>query len=189
MIRSGETLHNPVTLETMTFSRTSRETNGELTSVRITLPPHAPGVFLHRHTTYTELFRVLEGQLSIIAGDPQKPLTLHVGDRQLVPLYALHRFWNATDRPVTFEVEIRPARRFEETIELLFALAGAGRTKPDGSPQHPLDLGIIAQMSESYLPGPPIALQRGVFALLAGIAKLLNYHPLMRLERKRTSKD
>ncbi len=186
MIRSGDTLHNPVTLETMTFSKTSRETNGELTSVRITLPPHAPGIFLHRHTTYTEHFRVLEGQLSIIAGDPKKPLVLRVGDRQLVPLYALHRFWNATDVPVTFEVEIRPARRFEETIETLFALANAGRTKPDGSPKHPLDLGIIAQMSESYLPGAPIALQRGLFALLAGVARVLNYRPLTLVERKKT---
>ncbi len=186
MIRSGDTLHNPVTLEEMTFLETSRDTNGAMTRVRITLPPRAPGVFLHHHTTYTEEFRVLEGKLTIVAGDPNRPLTLSAGQRQLVPLHALHRFWNATDAPVSFEVEIRPARRFEETIETLFALANAGRVKADGSPKHPFDLGILAQMSESYLPGPPVLIQRALFAVLVGLARVFGHHPLTAQRRRRT---
>jgi mannose-6-phosphate isomerase-like protein (cupin superfamily) len=178
MIRAGDTLHNPVTLEEMAFLETHRETNGVRTLVRITLPPRAPGVFLHFHTTFTEQFLVLEGQLSMIAGDPKQVVVLRPGQSQFVPLRASHRFWNATDLPVTFEVEIRPSRRFEETIETLFELANRGRTKPDGSPQHPFDLAFLAQMSESYLPGPPVWAQRALFAFIAGVARLLGYRLL-----------
>jgi mannose-6-phosphate isomerase-like protein (cupin superfamily) len=175
VIRVGDRLHNPVTLEEFTFLETSRQTNGARTRVRISLPPRAPGVFLHLHTTYTEHFLILEGQLTMIAGDPKHPFVLSAGQSQLVPLNTVHRFWNDADAPVTFEVEILPARRFEETIETLFELANLGRVKPDGSPEHPFDLALLAQMSESYLPGPPVWAQRALFALIALIARLVGY--------------
>jgi mannose-6-phosphate isomerase-like protein (cupin superfamily) len=184
MIRTGDTLLNPVTLEEMTFLETHRETNGARTLVRITLPPHAPGVFLHKHTTLTEHFTVLEGQLSLIAGDPKQTVILRPGQSQFVERYALHRFWNATDLPVTFEVEIRPSRRFEDTIETLFHWANVGRVKSDGSPKYLFDLAFIAQLSESYLPNVPVGLQRAVFNGLALIARVCGYRP-RRLEHER----
>ena len=173
MIQIGETIYNRVTGETVTFL----ETNSEYSRHHFRLPPHANGVFLHLHTSYTEEFRVLEGQLNIIAGDPKKPRKLQAGQSQLVNIGMLHRFWNASDKPVTFEVEVRPSSRLGEALELLFSLANAGQVKADGSPSNVFDLAILGQLSESYLPGLPVWLQRSLFAVIAGIARIIGHQP------------
>lgn len=170
----GETIYNRVTGEEMTLL----EQTPERSLHHFRLPPHAQGVFLHIHTTYTETFRVLEGKLDLIVGDPNHPIRLYPGTERTVPLHTVHRFWNDSDQPVVFEVEARPRRHLTETLETLFALANAGRVKADGSPRNVFDLAIIGRLSESYLPGPPIWLQRTAFALLAGLARTLGHRPV-----------
>jgi mannose-6-phosphate isomerase-like protein (cupin superfamily) len=169
----GETIYNNVTGEEVTLL----ETNRERTRHRFYLPPRAKGVFLHIHTTYTETFHVLEGKLDMIVADTRYPFELRADQTHTVPLGAVHCFWNSSDQAVRFEVEVRPARHLTETLETLFALANAGGVKADGSPRHLFDLAIIGQLSESYLPGPPIWLQRTAFALLAGIARTVGHRP------------
>jgi mannose-6-phosphate isomerase-like protein (cupin superfamily) len=177
MIQPGETIYNRVTGEEMTPIETGQQTDGRYSRHRFRLPPHAKGVFLHIHTTFTEQFTVLEGRLNLIMGDPKTPLHLEAGESALVSIGMPHRFWNDSDAPVVFEVEVRPASRLTETLELLFALANAGQTKPNGAPSHLFDLAILGQLSESYLPGPPVWLQRAVFGMLAGIARLVGHRP------------
>ncbi len=177
MIQVGATIYNRVTGEEATFLETKRETNGAYSRMRFSLPPHAKGVFLHIHTTHTEEFFVLEGQLDMIAGDSKRPLKLQAGQSQLVSRGMLHRFWNSSDQPVVFENEVRPSRHLIETLDLLFSLANAGQVKADGSPSNVFDLAILGQLSESYLPGSPVWLQQGLFAVLAGIAKIVGHQP------------
>jgi mannose-6-phosphate isomerase-like protein (cupin superfamily) len=171
VIQAGDHIHNSVTGEDVTFL----EVNSLQTRARFTLPPHAQGVFLHVHTTFTETFQILEGRLDMIVGEPKYPFVLHAGQRRTVPLRAVHRFWNSSDQPVVFEVEVLPARHLAETLDTLFALANAGGAKADGSPRGLFDLAIIGQLSESYLPGPPVWLQRAVFAVIAGIARVVGH--------------
>ena len=178
----GESIHNRVTGEKMTLL----ETNPARSLHRFTLPPQAQGVFLHLHTTFTERFQVLEGTLDMIVGDTQHPLRLHAGQERTVPLYTVHRFWNGSDQPVVFEVEIEPRRHLTEALETLFALANAGHVKADGSPQGLFDLAILGQLSESYLPGVPVWLQRAVFGMLAGMARLVGYQPIVGQKRAST---
>jgi mannose-6-phosphate isomerase-like protein (cupin superfamily) len=170
----GETIYNRVTGEEMTLL----EQNALRTRHCFTLPPHGKGVFLHIHTTFVEKFLVLNGELDMIVGDPKRPFKLQAGQRGFVPLRSVHRFWNSSDQPVEFEVEIMPSRNFTQTLETLFALANAGGVKADGSPRHPFDLAIIGQLSESYLPGLPIWLQKTLFALIASIARFVGHQTI-----------
>jgi mannose-6-phosphate isomerase-like protein (cupin superfamily) len=170
----GETIYNRVTGEEVTLL----EKSSFRTRHRFTLPPHAKGVFLHIHTTFVEKFLVLNGELDMIVGDPKRPFTLQAGQRGLVPFRTVHRFWNSSDQPVEFEVEVMPSRNLTETLETLFALANAGGVKADGSPRHVFDLAIIGQLSESYLPGLPVWLQRVLFALIANIARFVGHQTI-----------
>jgi mannose-6-phosphate isomerase-like protein (cupin superfamily) len=145
---------------------------------RFALPPHGKGVFLHIHTTFVEKFLVLNGELDMIVGDPKRPFKLQAGQRATVPLRSVHRFWNSSDQPVEFEVEILPSRNFTQTLETLFALANAGGVKADGSPRHVFDLAIIGLLSESYLPGLPIWLQKALFAVIASVARFVGHQTI-----------
>ena len=174
MIQAGDHIHNRITGEDVTFL----EINDARSRARFTLPAQALGVFLHIHTTFAETFQVLEGRLDMIVGDPKYPFFLYAEQRRTVPLRAVHRFWNSSDQPVVFEVEVVPARHLAETLDTLFALANAGGVKADGSPRHLFDLAIIGQLSESYLPGPPVWLQRAVFAVIAGIARMVGHQTI-----------
>ncbi len=49
MIRSGDTIHNPVTGERITFLATSRETNGEAVVIETVVQPHGFVAAAHVH--------------------------------------------------------------------------------------------------------------------------------------------
>ena len=54
-------IHNQVQKDTVTFLKTSADTNGEYTLVEVELADGG-GVGLHYHKTYSEKFECLEGE-------------------------------------------------------------------------------------------------------------------------------
>ena len=62
------------------------------------------------------------------------------------------------------EVTIRPACRFEEQIWITYGLARDGETIRGGIPRNPLQLALLFEISETYLPALPLAVQRGICA-------------------------
>ena len=171
------TIENPLSGERVTFLATAEETDGEYARIRNETSAGARGVVMHYHLTYTEAFEVLAGTLDVCVGTKEKHLMLGKGESAFVPLSTAHRFWNSSTEPVVFEVEIKPARNFETALRAQFGLVEDGKTNEKAIPNNVLELALIFELSESYIVGMPLFLQKGIFGALARIARLLGYDP------------
>src|SRR5438552_13778942 len=176
MIRSGDTIHNPVTGERITFLTTSRETNGEAVVIETVVQPHGFVAAAHVHPSQSERFAVAEGTLGMkVAGKKQ---LLEPGDVLTVEPGTPHKFWNADQDEVRFVCEIRPALQFESLLETMFALAADGKTNARGMP-NPLRLAVIAKhhFDTVRLPFPPAWMQKAGLVLGAPLGRLVGYRP------------
>jgi mannose-6-phosphate isomerase-like protein (cupin superfamily) len=159
---------NPVIGDRVAFLKTAEETEGEYLLLKVELAPHG-GNAMHYHLTFTEAFEVLEGWLNIDLGG--RHLVLGPSEKALVPIRAHHRFYSTSDEPVTFTVEIRPARRMEEALRVAYGLARDGKTNAKSVPRNILQLALLYELGESYLAGMPLFLQRALFGSLAKVAR------------------
>ena len=176
MIRTGDTLQNPVTRETLTFLKAARDTGGEYTLVECTVEPDGFVAAAHVHPFQTETFEVVSGRLGIRAG--REKLELEPGDVAVVEPGTPHKFWNAGDDRAVFRCEVRPALQFESLIETMFALADDGKTNRKGMPS-PFRLAPIANahFDTVRLPRVPASLQKAALALGAPMGRLFGYGP------------
>jgi quercetin dioxygenase-like cupin family protein len=176
MIRTGDTIHNPVTGERITFLATSVDTDGEAVVIETVVQPHGFVAAGHVHPAQSERFAVKSGKLGVKASGGK--LELDPGDVVTVAPGTPHRFWNAGEEPVTFVCEIRPALQFESLLETMFALAADGKTNRKGMP-NPLRLAVIAKahFDTVRLPFPPAWMQKAGLVLGAPLGRLLGYEP------------
>jgi quercetin dioxygenase-like cupin family protein len=176
MIRTGDTIHNPVTGELVTFLATSADTNGEAVVIETVVQPHGSVAAAHVHPSQSERFAVKSGKLGMRLG--RKKRTLGPGQWLTVEPGTPHRFWNDGDEPVSFVCEIRPALQFESLLETMFALAAAGKTNRKGMPSL-FRLAVIAEahFDTVRLPFPPAWLQKAGLVLGAPLGRLLGYRP------------
>ncbi len=176
MIRQGDTIHNPVTGETMTFVQTSRETDGQAVVVDLVVQPHGFVAAAHLHPSQKERFEILEGTIGFRVG--KETVTAGPGERLTVPAGTPHTFWNAGDGEARFRCTITPALGFESLLETMFGLAEDGRTNRRGLP-NPLRLAVIANAHRDVvlLPFPPKWMQLAGLALGAPLGRLLGYRP------------
>ena len=170
------TVENPIAGERITFLATAEETNGEYVRVRNEASAGAQGPVMHYHLAYTEAFKVLKGRLDMCVGK-ENHLVLGEGESAFVPLSTAHRFWNSSTEPVLFEVEVRPARNFEKAIRAQVGLVEDGKTNEKAIPKNIFELALIYELSESYIVGMPLFLQKGIFGALARIARWRGYDP------------
>ncbi len=176
MIRTGDTIENPVTGERLVFHETSADTGGEAVVVEVFVEPHGAVAAAHVHPYQEERFEVVRGSVGFRIG--REELVAGPGRRLTVPPGTAHRFWNAGETEARFVCEIRPALDFEQLIETMFSLAADGKTNRSGMP-NPLRLAVIAQarFDTVRLPFPPAPLQRLGLALAAPLGRLLGYRP------------
>ena len=176
MIRTGDTIHNPVTGERITFLATSADTDGEAVVIETVVQPDGCVAAAHVHPSQSERFAVKSGTLGLKAG--RKKHTLGPGEVVTVEPGTAHRFWNAGDEPVTFVCEIRPALQFESLLETMFALAADGKTNRKGMPNL-VRLAVIANahFDTVRLPFPPAWLQKAGLVLGAPFGRLLGFEP------------
>ena len=176
MIRTGDTLENPVTGERITFLTTSADTDGEAVVIETVVKPGGFVASAHVHPFQSERFAVSAGALGLKIR--RKRLTLEPGDGATIDAGTAHRFWNAGETPVRFICEIRPALQFESLLETMFALAADGKTGRKGMPG-PFRLAVIAKahFDTVRLPFPPAWAQRAGLALGAPIGRLSGYEP------------
>lgn len=165
---SWRTIHNPAIKDTMTFLRTSEETGGELTELEIELAPGG-GNPLHYHGSYSERFEVIEGMLGVQTGRTQR--TLAPGEHVLVEAHTRHRFFNPTQEPVRFRVELRPASlRAEQGFRILYGLARDGKTNAASIPRSLPHLAVMIALTDMYAAGP-LGLLQPLLNLLAKRAR------------------
>jgi mannose-6-phosphate isomerase-like protein (cupin superfamily) len=183
MIRTGDTIENPVTGERVTFLATSHDTDGEAVVIETVVQPDGFVAAAHVHPSQSERFAVAEGTLGLKVGG--KKLTLGPGDVAVVEAGTAHKFWNAGDEPVRFSCEVRPALQFESLLETMFALAADGKTSRKGMP-NPLRLAVIAKahFDTVRLPFPPARMQAAGLALGAPLGRLLGYDAIYQSEAK-----
>jgi len=174
MIRTGDTIHNQVTGETITFLATSADTDGEAVVIETVVQPDGFVAAAHVHPSQSERFAVAEGTLALKVDG--KEMTLEAGDVAIVEPGQAHKFWNAGDEPVRFVCEVRPALQFESLLETMFELAADGKTNKKGMP-NPLRLAVIAKahFDTVQLPFPPAWMQAAGLAVGASLGKLLGY--------------
>jgi quercetin dioxygenase-like cupin family protein len=144
-------IYNPLQKDTVTFLKTSADTNGEYTLVEVELADGG-GVGLHYHKTYAEAFECIEGEVQVKLGK-----TLHIlrtGQSATAHPRTNHLFRNRSGKPCCFKVELRPASRgFEQSLQVGYGLANDGLCKPNGFPKDKLALAWLFDISESNLPG------------------------------------
>jgi len=177
MIRSGDTIENPVTGERLIFHQTAADTAGEAVVVECIVQPKGAVAAAHVHPHQEERFEVLRGSVGFRVG--RKKVVAGPGQRLTVPPGTAHRFWNAGAEEAAFVCEIRPALQFEQLVETMFSLAADGKTNRKGLP-NPLRLAVIANahFDTVQLPFPPAIVQR--LALLCGspLGRLFGYRPV-----------
>lgn len=162
------TVKNPAIGDEVTFLKTSRETGGAYTLVRVTLAPGG-GNDMHFHRTFAEDFEAVEGVLTIEC-DGQR-LQLQPGECATAPIGSRHRFANDTASPITFIGKIYPAERFEETIRIAYGLAREGKVKDGGMPKNLLQLALLFEIGGTYPAGLPFWVQKAIFTPLIAIAR------------------
>ena len=174
MIRTGDTIHNPVTGERITFLATSADTDGEAVVIETVVQPDGFVAAAHVHPSQSERFAVAEGTLALRVDG--KEMTLEAGDVAIVEPGQAHKFWNAGDEPVRFVCEVRPALQFESLLETMFELAADGKTNRKGMP-NPLRLAVIAKahFDTVRLPFPPASMQSVGLAIGSPLGKALGY--------------
>jgi quercetin dioxygenase-like cupin family protein len=176
MIRTGDTIENPVTGERITFLATSADTGGEAVVIETVVQPDGAVCASHVHPSQSERFAVKSGTLGMKLGREKRELG--PGEWLTVEPGTAHRFWNAGDEPVTFVCEIRPALQFESLLETMFALAADSKTNRKGMPNL-LRLAVIANahFDTVRLPFPPAWLQKAGLVLGAPAGRLLGFEP------------
>jgi quercetin dioxygenase-like cupin family protein len=177
MIRSGTTITNSVTGETIRFVTTASETDGEYVVIDVLVDPSGFVAAPHVHPFQTEVFEVLEGELTFRAGG--KTFVADAGETVRVTPGMSHRFWNSGETRARFRCEIRPALQFERFITTMFALAEDGKTNRNGLPNL-LRLAVIAaaHFDDVRLPFPPAWLQKAGLMAGARLGRLLGYAPI-----------
>jgi quercetin dioxygenase-like cupin family protein len=177
MIRTGQTIENPVTGERLIFHQTSRDTDGEYVLVEAVLQPNAVVASAHVHPYQSERFKVLAGKVGFKAG--RKTFEAGPGEVVAIEPGQAHKFYNAGDGEARFLCKISPAQEFEQLIETMFALAADGKTSKKGMP-NPLRLAVIARhhFDDVRLPLIPHTLQRAALAMGAPLGKALGYGPV-----------
>lgn len=176
MIRTGDTLENPITGEVLIFHRTSKDTAGDSVVVETIVRPGGFVAAAHVHPYQTERFEVLAGTLGLHVGHRQ--LVAGPGEVAVINPGTPHRFWNAGQSDARFTCEIRPALDYESLIETMFSLAAEGKTNHNGMP-NPFRLAVIARahFDTVRLPFPPAWLQRAALTIGAPLGRLAGYQP------------
>ncbi|KYH24711.1 cupin domain protein [Halalkalicoccus paucihalophilus] len=94
------------------IARTENKANVAI--VEHTLPPHTLAAPLHRHSREDEISYVLEGKMTVLAGD--EIWTVPANEATLKGRNTWHTFWNANDEPLRF-LEIIAPSEFSEFFE------------------------------------------------------------------------
>jgi quercetin dioxygenase-like cupin family protein len=103
-----------------------KATGGRYGLVEYHVAPHSPGAAPHYHSTFSESFYVLSGELTIYAAGAWRPYG--AGDYALVHEGGAHGFRNDGDEWATFLILFAPGIARENFFSEIAELRRSGRT-------------------------------------------------------------
>ena len=149
---------------------------------RLTLDPRAPGPPPHVHSRFAERFRVTSGRIELELASGT--VALGAGEEHLVAPGTRHRLRNPADEPAVVEGPTTDERFALPRAFGLFLVQAYGffDERPENSrpPRALLQMSFWSPLFDVWLPGPPIAAQRVLFALVRPVALALGYRPWYR---------
>jgi len=174
MISNGQTIHNPVTGERLTFLETARQTGGESVRFEAVIAPGGTLASAHQHPNQTERFEITSGTLTMWVG--RRKIETKPGDVLVIEPGTPHNFRNKTGADARMTVEIRPALSIEPLLETMFGLAADGKTNRWGMP-NPFRLAVIARKNFDtvQLPLVPVWMQRAALAVADPVGRALGF--------------
>jgi mannose-6-phosphate isomerase-like protein (cupin superfamily) len=145
MARAGQTVENAATGERVTFVRTAADTGGELLELELAWPREGQRAPEHVHPEMEERYEVLAGTAAFrVAGEERHA---GPGDVVTVPPGTRHLAWNPTPAEVRLRVQFRPALRWEQFVERLFALMPA-----EGAPDRERLAALMREFRREIVP-------------------------------------
>jgi quercetin dioxygenase-like cupin family protein len=172
MAKAGEEVYNPRQQDRIIFRQTARETGEQLLQLEIFASPNAAAPPEHVHPRQEERFETVSGVLRGRVGGEER--TLRAGESMVVSPGTPHTWWIDGEEDARVLVEFRPALNTEAFFETMYGLARDGKLDENGIPPL-LQTAIICRAYENYLPRPPVALQKVLFAVLAPVGELMGY--------------
>lgn len=175
MAFAGQTIHNPVSGERITFIRTAADTAGSKLEFELELTADGKVPGAHVHPEQEERFRVLEGVMTFRLG--MRKITAVAGETVVVPAGRMHKFANGGDETARVHVEVVPALDMEDLLTTTTELALEGHVMRSGMPK-PLHLALFVKRfrREVRAPFPPAWLVRALMAPLAALATARGHH-------------
>lgn len=165
----NRTIENPIIKDKVTFLRTSEETGGEVTEIIVELAPGGENE-PHYHTSFTESFTAIEGQLGVLAGTEER--LLNPGETATVPPGLVHRFFNPSQQVVKFRGEARPAHPgLDRFIQIAYGLARDGHVNKKGYPNRLSHIALLMEMGDMRMPGLAFTIVRPVLTWIAQRAR------------------
>jgi mannose-6-phosphate isomerase-like protein (cupin superfamily) len=171
-MKSGTTIGNKDTGETLTMLTSEEDSGGALQYYRVNLPAYRPSPPLHYHVAFTETFTCVEGTLDMYLGRNRGHVRLHVGENVRADIGQPHTFSNTSSSPCIMTVETRPAGGVVKAFQLAYGSANEGKANKDGLPRNLLIRLLFIEISQGYLPQIPLGLQRFILTLTTIVSRL-----------------
>ncbi len=154
MARAGDELVNPISGERIVFRRTAGETAGELLEMDAHWTRPGRRAPEHRHPQMEERWEVIAGSACFRIDGVE-----HVsgpGDTVVALPGVAHEAWNPSERPAHVRIQMRPALRWEQFVERLFALANDADARGQDAPEPASLLELLREFPREIAgPAPP----------------------------------
>jgi quercetin dioxygenase-like cupin family protein len=139
--------------EIVTFRVLASASGGRLSVVEVLVPPGGGPPPLHTHPP-DEIFTVVEGVITVFAGDPLRPdrRELATGDVTYVSGGVPHTFRNFDDSPARLVLTFAPG----ELMEQFFARIGI----PVADPQNPPPVDLDAEVRRIFSTGAALGIEQ-----------------------------
>ncbi len=154
MATAGQQIENPVTGERIVFRVTAADSGGELLELDDFYTRPGQRAAPHVHPGMEESFEVIEGEVAFLIDGVERRAA--AGETVVVAPGAPHLAWNPTDELVHLRLRFRPALRWEQFVERVFALAAEGRTDGRGVPEPEVLMELLGEFPDEIAPPPPV---------------------------------
>jgi quercetin dioxygenase-like cupin family protein len=152
----------------------------EMESIYSSVSKEPPG---HYHPRQTEIFEVMEGELTTRINGIVK--TLKRGEVFQIAPNVVHAMWNNYKGKTVVNWKVKPALNTEYLLETTAALAENNKTNEAGIPSF-LQLAVMlnAYSDVFRLARPAYAVQKVIFTLVAPVGYWLGYRPTYQKEQE-----